>query len=457
MKLRFFIACILLSTALHGMEYKPSKMELDEPTPSIPYKQRQPKSLFKLAGKADIVNQIQDIDPENTRILLEGLSVAPTKQLHQLKQQIIKKYSRYWPANKAYIAQQFIGHTEPVNTVAFNPAGTQIVTASDDATAIVWSIKQGDPLFTLRHADMVASAEFNHAGTQIVTASRDDTAKIWNAHSGNEIKTLKHRGSVISASYDPQDIKIVTACGDRTAKVWNAQTGALLLSLQHKKPVSYAQFNSKGTQIISIIISLEGTAHIWDANSGDELLNLPVYDPRSCAFNNAGTQIIISLIDVGAELFDARSGKKINTFPHDQCNSAFFNHDDSQIVTSSFDKTARIWDARTGKELMVLPHSSSVFFAAFDSTGTKVVTASGNNAYLWELNFLNKLSFPEVVTLMKMKQYGNEILADQFYKGQWDTLLTKFPAHQQEKIKELYDQSLVQAYEEETAEEMEEE
>jgi WD40 repeat protein len=66
--------------------------------------------------------------------------------------------------------------------------------------------------------------------------------------------------------------------------------------------------------------------------------------------------------------------------------SAAYNSDGSRIVTASYDKTARIWDAATGRELTVLRgHQEWVMSAVFSPDDKRIVTASRDRtARVWD-------------------------------------------------------------------------
>ena len=67
-----------------------------------------------------------------------------------------------------------------MNSVAFGPDGSLIVTASWDKTARIWDAATGKEMMVLRgHEDKVNSAAFSRDGLRIVTASGDGTARIW--------------------------------------------------------------------------------------------------------------------------------------------------------------------------------------------------------------------------------------------------------------------------------------
>lgn len=67
-------------------------------------------------------------------------------------------------------------------------------------------------------------------------------------------------------------------------------------------------------------------------------------------------------------------------------NSAAYNSYGTRIVTASDDNTARVWDAQTGQQLLELSgHTSAVSSSAYSPDGTRIVTASGDDtARVWD-------------------------------------------------------------------------
>ena len=75
------------------------------------------------------------------------------------------------------------------------------------------------------HGDLVNSAAYSPDGTRIVTASFDKTARIWDARTGAQLAVLSGHGDVVtSAAYSPDGTRIVTASFDKTARIWDART-----------------------------------------------------------------------------------------------------------------------------------------------------------------------------------------------------------------------------------------
>jgi WD40 repeat protein len=249
----------------------------------------------------------------------------------------------------------------------------RIVTASDDKTARIWDAASGKEIAVLRgHQEGVNSAAFSPDGSRIVTSSgargsallgsKDNTARIWDAASGKEIAVLRgHTFVVTSAAFSPDGTRIVTASMDSTTRIWDAATGKEMAVL--KGPVYSAAFSPDGTRIVTASGALRenkyNTARIWDAATGREIVVLRGAAAFSAAFSPDGTCIVTNSPDNTAHIWDAASGKEIAVLRGHQegVNFAAFSPDGRRIVTASDDKTARIWHARVAamsmKDLVV--------------------------------------------------------------------------------------------------------
>jgi WD40 repeat protein len=301
------------------------------------------------------------------------------------------KTARIWDARTGVQLFVLSGHADRVQSAAYSPDNTRIVTAAADKTARIWDARSGAALAVLKgHGDAVNCAAFSPDGAQVVTASEDMTARIWDADSGKELRVLSgHRNHVNTAAYSPDGAKILTASDDKTAEIWDARSGAKLAVLSGHGDVVYtAGYSPDGSRIVTA--SADKTARIWDARSGTQLMVLSGHDDRVYAafFASDATRIVTASSDHTARIWDARTGTPLGLLSGhlDRVRSARFSPDGARIVTASDDQTARIWNAGMGAELAVLlGHSDRVYRAAYSPDGTRIVTSSGDeSARLWD-------------------------------------------------------------------------
>ena len=82
--------------------------------------------------------------------------------------------------DKVVCLQTLEGHSGYVESVAYSPDGTKIISGSTDKTIKIWNANTGECLQTLEgHLDIIWSVAFSPDGTKIISGSDDTTIKIW--------------------------------------------------------------------------------------------------------------------------------------------------------------------------------------------------------------------------------------------------------------------------------------
>jgi WD40 repeat protein len=286
----------------------------------------------------------------------------------------------------------FKGHGARINTAAFSPDASRVITASEDGTARLWDVESGKEIAVLNgHTKPVASAGFSPDGKRVVTVSHDQTARLWDGEAGNEIAVLKgHRGPVRDATFSPDGKRVVTSSDDNTARIWDVESGKEVVVLRgHSNFVRSAAFGRDGKFIVTA--SEDNSARLWDNETGKELAILrghgrPLVD---AAFSPDGDRVVTASEDNTARVWDAWSGKEIAVL-NGHTNwvvSAAFSPDGTRVVTASDDSTARVWNADTGTEIIALQgHTQRVSSAAFSPDGKRVATASDDTTIrFWDI------------------------------------------------------------------------
>ena len=104
---------------------------------------------------------------------------------------------KVWDATSGQETLTLKGHTHYVTTVAFNPDGKRLASASWDQTVKVWDATSGRETLTLKlrsvRSDPVSSVAFSPDGKRLASTSyfHNKTVKVWDATSGQESLTLE--------------------------------------------------------------------------------------------------------------------------------------------------------------------------------------------------------------------------------------------------------------------------
>jgi WD40 repeat protein len=189
-----------------------------------------------------------------------------------------------------------------VDSAAFSPDGTLVVTASADGTARIWNAETGKKVRSLQgHGGVLNSAAFSPDGTLVVTASADGTARIWNAEAGTQVRSLQgHTGAVNSAAFSPDGTLVVTASDDGTARIWDAADGRLQTVLTgHDARVNSVAFSPDSEGKFVVTASDDGTARIWDAAAGVTLALL--YGHTGSVYTAAFSPDDTTVVTAGAD------------------------------------------------------------------------------------------------------------------------------------------------------------
>ncbi|MBI1291482.1 hypothetical protein GC173_09600 [bacterium] len=254
-----------------------------------------------------------------------------------------------WDAETGEVVREFAGHTRTVESVAFSPDGTRVLTGSTDHTARLWDASTGAVLRTFTgHTYHVNSVAFSPDGTRVLTGSSDNSARLWDPSTGAVLRTFTgHTYDVSSVAFSPDGTRVLTGSSDGRARLWDASTGAELRTFTgHTSPVTSVALSPDGTRVLAGEAFGDSTARLWDANTGEQLLTL---------VGHSGT-----------------------------VSSVAFSPDGSHVLTGSSDKTARLWDARTGAELRTFSgHTNAITYVAFSPDSTQVLTGSRDGTVRW--------------------------------------------------------------------------
>lgn len=168
-----------------------------------------------------------------------------------------------------------LSHQGAINDLGFSRDQRYVISASEDQTAVVWSLR-GRKIHTLSHEAPVNQASFTNFGN-ILTASDDQTAKLWDKE-GKLVTSFEHKGKVLLAVADKTERYVLTASADRSAGLWT-RAGERIGTFEHKKAVTHALFSPQ--QGLILTASTDGMVKLWSRDTQTLLAEIPHEAPIS--------------------------------------------------------------------------------------------------------------------------------------------------------------------------------
>ncbi|MEM8882540.1 MAG: WD40 repeat domain-containing protein [Planctomycetota bacterium] len=289
----------------------------------------------------------------------------------------------------------FDAHTGPITHARFSPDETQVVSASRDGTARLWTIHPEDsPVLYHEHrvtslhmrekrkrlvstawtevyfrdleGKQLAKVSLPHAadwtwsgGDRFVCVARDELNAFLFDLNGKLIAELPHRAPVTGVA--------LTSKGDRvlsfsrrasTVKLWSKR-GKPQKELPHPNNVTYARFLPDDRHAATIDAS--NTLRIWTTN-GKEKSSWQVPErPSYCHPTPKGDRILT--VEAGGptvRIWDLKGTELARLEGHTGAVYSVWVHEETgDVLTASADKTARVWSP-DGKQRAVLRHPDEV-------------------------------------------------------------------------------------------------
>jgi WD40 repeat protein len=269
-----------------------------------------------------------------------------------------------WDAASGAHPLVYRGHTTNINAVAWSPAHTRQRIASASGNSFfggehdvqVWDATTGTHLFTYTgHTKPVRAVAWSPDGTLIASGSEDNTVQVWDASNGNMLLIYsRHQALVSSLAWSPDGAYIASASDDRTVQVWNARSGQRLFTYErHTSTVNAVAWSPDGTRIASasgnFFFGGDHTVQVWNASTGGHILIYTGHTaPVSTVAWSPDSRRIASASAASEKvvhIWDAANGASIFTYRGHTLgvNAVAWSPDGQLIASASNDGTVRVW------------------------------------------------------------------------------------------------------------------
>ncbi|XP_045530745.1 F-box-like/WD repeat-containing protein TBL1XR1 isoform X2 [Pieris brassicae] len=156
--------------------------------------------------------------------------------------------------------KSFLGHTNEVNSIKWDPQGQLLASCSDDSTLKIWSMERDTCVHDLKaHSKEIYTIKWSPTGPEtqnpnmnliLASASFDSTVRLWDPEIGACVHTLtKHMEPVYSIAFSPDGKFLASGSFDKWIHIWSTQTGSLVHSYKGTGGIFAVSWNSRGTKV----------------------------------------------------------------------------------------------------------------------------------------------------------------------------------------------------------------
>lgn len=128
------------------------------------------------------------------------------------------------------LQKTFVGHLELVYDLSWSGNSREIVTASSDHTAKVFSLRSGDAVLALQHPTWVYASHMHPtalAPRLVMTGAYDAAIRVWSRETGKLLARLEgHTASVNALAFSPDGQRFYSADATSAVKVWHDSAAA---------------------------------------------------------------------------------------------------------------------------------------------------------------------------------------------------------------------------------------
>lgn len=214
--------------------------------------------------------------------------------------------ARFWNLDTEELTHTFVGDPSSVRFFNYSWDGTKVIIGSwDNAartyTASLWHTVSGEKIGVFATTFSVNSVAFSPDGSKIVTAGKG-VATLWNSETGDQVHVFDGATpNVEFVAFSPDGTKVLTGGRNHGCRLWDAITSDLIHVIGDPaiSVVSIA-FSPDGTKILKGNRGGVGSATtLWDATTGESIRSFGsragnIVD--SVAFSADGTRILTQFL-----------------------------------------------------------------------------------------------------------------------------------------------------------------
>jgi WD40 repeat protein len=273
-------------------------------------------------------------------------------------------------------------------TVAFSHDGRLVASVACGTDVSVWEAASGSRVAVFPGQKQVFDVAFSPAGEYLASACWAGAAVLWSLKTGAEVHTLKLDNSSYSArvAFTPDGRRLAVAHATGTT-VFEVRTGAPVHGTERaRRWVSGVAYRPDGRELVTA--RQDGRVEAWDAETGLSLRSFALQGRVCTTFYTRDGRHLVTTEGSSVKVRDAATGEERLTFlgHGGAVHTMAFNADETRLATAGADGLVKIWEAKTGQEILSLKgHTGPVWGVAFSPDGNRIASSGADGTVrIWD-------------------------------------------------------------------------
>jgi tetratricopeptide (TPR) repeat protein len=256
------------------------------------------------------------------------------------------KIVRIWNVQNGTLIREFDGHEYGVMSVAFSPDGQTVASASIGSLRL-WNLDGTSSEKLTRTSTCV---NFSPDGKLLASGTYDKGVEIWQVADRKILKTLLGQSAwVRSVAFSSNGELLAAMADDMTISLWEVSDGTLLHTISDGAKYSRGVAFSPDGTILAAASSDGKSIGLWQVSDGSLLrtINVGRYRRNGVAFS-PDERILAVGADSNVQLIQVADGNLLHklTGPSGEVNSVAFSPDGVWLASGSADGTIQLWSNR---------------------------------------------------------------------------------------------------------------